>query len=111
MDDDKRIARLARDLRTGLLTLVVLDILLRDGPLHGYGVRKMIENLTGVWAPETTVYDALKRLEKNGLAESYWARSPAGTLRKYYRANDRARDAYEVLVSEARRLLGRLICG
>ncbi len=98
--------RLLGDLWRGILALVVLDVL-RGGPLHGYGVRKAIIARTGWAPPESSLYDALRRLERMGLVESYWARRHGGALRKMYRL---APGAVEVL-EEACRVLGRLASG
>jgi len=105
------VERLLRDIRTGLLALASLKVLVERGPLHGYGVRLVLADMLGWEPPESSVYDALKRLERLGLARSYWARSSMGTLRKYYEATPGAPEALRILVSEARRLLGPLVCG
>ncbi len=102
--------RLMRDLRTGLLVVDILWILIERGPLHGYGVRKALESITGEVPPESTVYDALKRLERLGLAESYWVRSDRGSPRKYYKPTVNAGEVLQLLISEAKRLLSSLIC-
>ncbi|WP_338249440.1 PadR family transcriptional regulator [Pyrodictium abyssi] len=108
---DRAVEKLLRDLRVGLYSIVVLDLLARRGPLHGYAVRRYLEEAAPGLAPsESTVYDVLKRLEKLGLLESYWARSPAGTMRKYYRARPGAEEALRRLVKELRALIGGVVC-
>ncbi|MEB2836046.1 MAG: PadR family transcriptional regulator [Desulfurococcales archaeon] len=104
------VERLLRDLRTGLLAVASLKVLVERGPMHGYGVRLVLGELLGWEPPESSVYDALKRLERLGLAESYWVRSSMGTLRKYYKATPRGVEALEDLVAEARRLMSWLVC-
>jgi DNA-binding PadR family transcriptional regulator len=51
-----------------MLELAILGFL-RDSPLHGYGLRKRLTALIGHVRPvaESTLYPALKRLEKAGL--------------------------------------------
>lgn len=52
----------------GMLELAILGFL-HDAPLHGYELRKRITALTGHVKPvaESTLYPAIKRLEKAGL--------------------------------------------
>jgi DNA-binding PadR family transcriptional regulator len=52
---------------TGMLELAILGFL-EDTPLHGYELRKRIAALTGHIKPiaESTLYPAIKRLEKAG---------------------------------------------
>ncbi len=52
----------------GMLELAILGFL-HDAPLHGYELRKRITALTGHVRPvaESTLYPAIKRLEKAGL--------------------------------------------
>jgi DNA-binding PadR family transcriptional regulator len=54
----------------GMLELAILGFLY-DAPLHGYELRKRITALTGHVRPvaESTLYPAIKRLEKAGLLE------------------------------------------
>jgi DNA-binding PadR family transcriptional regulator len=101
---------LVRDARAGLLSLLALRLLVERGPLHGYGVRRLIGEATGVDPPESSVYDALKRLERLGLAESFWARSREGTIRKYYRALPGAREALEEALASVAPLARPLFC-
>ncbi len=102
--------KLLRDARSGVLALAILKILVDHGPLHGYGLRKILSSMTGREPPETSVYDALKRLEKLGLATSYWARGGTGSLRKYYTPTPTAREVLEEALEELGQLMGWLIC-
>ncbi len=95
-DTRKIVEKLIRDARTSLYMVAILKILVDRGPLHGYGIRKLLHELSnGKPNPsESTVYDVLKRLEKLGLIESYWGESPfEGLMRKYYRAREGARES------------------
>jgi len=102
--------KLMRDARIGVLALIILKILVDHGPLHGYGLRKVISTLTGREPPETSVYDALKRLERLGLANSYWVRGGTGSLRKIYVASPTAGEVLREAIGELNRLLGWMIC-
>lgn len=88
--------------------MIVLWLLYREGDMHGYAIRRRVLLLTGWEPPESTLYDVLKRLERLGLAESYWARGRlTGSLRKYYRLTGEGREALSAALGE----LGRLACG
>ncbi len=102
--------RLLRDLRTGLLALATLKLLVEVGPMHGYRLRILLGEKMGWEPPETSVYDALKRLERFGLAKSYWARSPIGTLRKYYEASKRGKEVLSDIVKESKKLMSWIVC-
>ncbi|MEM1701800.1 MAG: PadR family transcriptional regulator [Desulfurococcaceae archaeon] len=47
----------------------ILDIL-RDNKMHGYGLMKRIENITGFKPPPSIIYPVLKLLEKKGFVRS-----------------------------------------
>jgi len=102
---------LERDARTGLLALLVLRLLVEEGPLHGYGVRRRIAEATGLEPPESSVYDALRRLERLGLVEGYWAVGPEGTVRKYYKPRPHAGEVLAAVVERLSRLAAPVLCG
>lgn len=85
MEDIKR--KMLKDLRTGVYSLVALNLVAREGPLHGYGLMvRMKEVSDGIISPsESTVYETLKYLEKKKLIDSFWAIPEGGRVpRKYY---------------------------
>lgn len=57
------LARLGR--YTGPATLILAS--LADGPKHGYALTKDIEGFAGIRLPPGTLYEALARLERQGL--------------------------------------------
>jgi DNA-binding PadR family transcriptional regulator len=62
-----------RDFRRGLLQLMILMLIrLRTEEAHGYGLIKLIRE-TGVQLKAGTIYPLLKRMEKDGLIESFLA--------------------------------------
>jgi DNA-binding PadR family transcriptional regulator len=107
---DRRIEKLLKDARVGLTALAILKLLVDNGAMHGYGIRKMLSVLMDWDPPETSVYDALKRLEKLGLARSYWARGKRGVPRKYYEPTVLAERVLEEALREMNKLFGWLIC-
>ncbi|MCE4620404.1 MAG: PadR family transcriptional regulator [Desulfurococcales archaeon] len=88
---------LREQLSKGLTALLVLVVLEREGPMHGYWLRERLSQLLGYPPPPSSLYDILKRLESEGLLESYWALGGTGKARKYYRVTEAgAREALEL---------------
>jgi PadR family transcriptional regulator, regulatory protein PadR len=84
------------DTLQGSLPLLVLTILARRGPLHGYGITAQIQRLSEhLRVEEGSLYPALHRMEEAG-----WIKARQITTNH----NRRAR-AYEI-TSEGRRQLG-----
>ena len=70
----------------GTLPLLVLTILDRRGPLHGYGITEHIESLSDVLrVEEGSLYPALYRMERRGWLEAEWGESELGRRAKLYR--------------------------
>lgn len=70
----------------GTLDLMVLQVLETMGPLHGYGVARRIEQLSGdeVLLNQGTVYPSLLRLTQRGWIESKWGVSNNNRKAKFY---------------------------
>lgn len=70
--------------------------MLRQGPLHGYGVvEKLRDESAGAFdLAEGTVYPALYRLERADLVASRWTRAE-GRRRRVYRLTRRGRAELE----------------
>jgi PadR family transcriptional regulator, regulatory protein PadR len=84
---------LGMDLR-GHLDLLLLAILHRTGPAHGYALITALRDRSGgaFDLPEGTVYPALHRLERDGAVTSAWeAGSPR--KRRVYRLTHRGEEA------------------
>lgn len=59
----------------GSLDLLVLKILSKRGPLHGYGITVQIEHMTEevLQVEEGSLYPALHRMEEAGWIRARWA--------------------------------------
>src|SRR5581483_11274818 len=70
----------------GHLDLLILVVLRRIGPVHGYAlIAGLREQSDGAFdLPEGTVYPALHRLERDGLIHSEWS-ADAPRRRRVYR--------------------------
>ena len=83
-------------------TFFVLTALL-PGPLHGYGIIKSVEEMSGgrVTLRAGTLYAALERLEKAGAVVLDREESEGGPPRRYYRLTP---EGIDLLEAERRRL-------
>ncbi|MDQ1439174.1 MAG: hypothetical protein QOK43_2803 [Acidimicrobiaceae bacterium] len=78
----------------GHLDLLLLAVLRRGGPQHGYAViAGLREASDGAFdLPEGTVYPALHKLERDGLVQSEWS-SEDGRKRRVYALTGAGRTA------------------
>ena len=76
-----------REVRQGTLALMVLKTLESMGTLHGYGIARRIEQISGdlLSVNYGTLYPALLKLEQEGYIESEWGVSENNRRAKYYR--------------------------
>jgi PadR family transcriptional regulator PadR len=74
------------DVLQGTLDLMVLKTLESVGRLHGYGVARRIEQVSGdtISLNQGTIYPALLRLEQRGWVKSEWGISETGRRAKFY---------------------------
>lgn len=69
------------------MALMVLRTLEAMGPLHGYGIARRIEQISGnrLSLNYGTVYPALIKLEQEGYIAAEWGTSDHNRRAKYYR--------------------------
>jgi transcriptional regulator len=74
------------DVLQGTLDLMVLKTLESMGPLHGYGIARRIEQVSGnsLTLNQGTIYPALLRLEQRGWVKAEWGLSEANRRAKFY---------------------------
>jgi PadR family transcriptional regulator PadR len=74
------------DVWQGTLALMVLKTLESMGPLHGYGIARRIEQVSGslVSVKYGTLYPALLKLEQEGYITASWGVSDNNRKAKYY---------------------------
>jgi PadR family transcriptional regulator, regulatory protein PadR len=74
------------DVLQGTLDLMVLKTLETMGPLHGYGIARRIEQVSGdtLSLNQGTIYPALLRLEQRGWIRSEWGTSESNRRAKFY---------------------------
>ncbi|MGB6742653.1 MAG: PadR family transcriptional regulator [Terracidiphilus sp.] len=74
------------DLLQGTLDLMVLKTLAAMGAMHGYGIARRIEQVSGdqVLLNQGTIYASLVRLEQRGWIGSSWGVSGNNRKAKFY---------------------------
>jgi len=74
------------DVWQGTLALMVLRTLESMGPLHGYGLARRIEQISGdrLQLNYGTLYPALLKLEQEGFVRSRWGTSENNRKAKFY---------------------------
>src|ERR1700746_1494793 len=74
------------DLLQGTLDLMVLQTLATMGPLHGYGIARRIEEVSGdeVLLNQGTIYASLVRLQQRGWISAEWGTSDNNRKAKFY---------------------------
>ena len=74
------------ELLQGTLDLMVLKTLAGMGPLHGYGIARRIEQVSGdeVLLNQGTIYASLVRLQQRGWIAAEWGVSGNNRKAKYY---------------------------
>jgi PadR family transcriptional regulator, regulatory protein PadR len=75
------------DIQQGTLALMVLKTLDVIGPLHGYGIARRIEQISGdrLALNQGTLYPLLLRLEQEGAIASEWGPSENNRRARFYR--------------------------
>ena len=81
------------DVRQGTLALMVLKTLDVLGPLHGWGIARHIEQISGdlLTVNQGTLYPVLLRLEQEGSIESEWGASENNRKARFYRLTRQGR--------------------
>jgi transcriptional regulator len=74
------------DVLQGTLDLMVLKTLEAMGPLHGYGIARRIEQVSGnsLNMNQGTIYPALLRLEQRGWIKGEWGTSETNRRARFY---------------------------
>lgn len=85
------------DVRQGTLALMVLKTLAVLGPLHGYGVARRIEQISGdmLAVNQGTLYPVLLKLEQEGAIASEWGASENNRKARFYRLTRAGRKQLE----------------
>jgi PadR family transcriptional regulator PadR len=76
-----------KDVQQGTLALMVLKTLDVLGSLHGYGIARRIEQISGnlLAVNQGTLYPVLLKLEQEGAISSEWGTSENNRRARFYR--------------------------
>ncbi|HVN00809.1 MAG TPA: PadR family transcriptional regulator [Caulobacteraceae bacterium] len=99
-------------LKKGALDLCVLALLSR-GDSYAYEIASRLADAIGMG--EGTIYPLMRRMQSDGLVETYLVESSAGPSRKYYRLTEAGRrsmaaqrDAWRAFAGSVESILGEL---
>jgi PadR family transcriptional regulator len=81
------------DLLQGTLDLMVLQTLAAMGTLHGYGIARRIEQVSGeeILLNQGTIYASLVRLQERGWISAQWGTSDNNRKAKFYSITKKGR--------------------
>jgi PadR family transcriptional regulator, regulatory protein PadR len=86
------------DIPQGTLALMVLKTLDLLGPLHGYGIARRIEQISGdlLAVNQGTLYPLLLKLEHEGAIDSDWGASENNRRARFYRLTKAGRKQLQI---------------
>ena len=96
------------ELLQGTLDVMVLQTLAGMGPLHGYGIARRIEQVSGdeVLLNQGTIYASLVRLQQQGWISAEWGVSDNKRKAKFYEITRQGRKRLAQDTEYWRRLSG-----
>jgi PadR family transcriptional regulator len=88
------------DVRQGTLALMVLKTLDVLGPLHGYGIARRIEQISGdlLTVNQGTLYPLLLKLEQEGSVSVEWGASENNRKARFYKLTRQGREQLQAEV-------------
>ena len=92
------------DVWQGTMALMVLKTLETMGPLHGYGIARRIEQISGdmLHLNQGTLYPALLRLQQRGWISAKWGLSENNRRARFYSLTRAGRKQLEKESADAR---------
>src|SRR5439155_3843390 len=108
MPQEGHMAESKLDLLQGTLDLMVLRTLAALGSLHGYGIARRIEQVSGdkVLLNQGTIYASLVRLQQRGWIAAEWGTSDNNRKAKFYSITKSGRKQLSTDMSYWQRLTG-----
>lgn len=94
--------KLEREMKAGLVGLMLLLAVERTGPDYGYRILRNLAEWSGgrLAFKEGTAYPLLQNLERAGLLTSFWGDGAGGPPRKYYQATALGREALDAALAD-----------
>jgi PadR family transcriptional regulator, regulatory protein PadR len=95
---NRAIMKQKSDVLQGTLALMVLKTLHVLGPLHGYGIARRIEQISGdlLAVNQGTLYPVLLKLEQEGAIASEWGASENNRRARFYRLTREGRKQLQI---------------
>lgn len=92
----------------GTLDLMILKTLRALGPLHGFGIARRIEQVSGdiLQLNEGTVYTSLLRMQQQGWIKTEWGTSDNNRKAKFYSLTKRGQKQLEIETEHWERISG-----
>ena len=92
----------------GTLDLMILKTLHALGPLHGFGIARRIEQVSGevLQLNEGTVYTSLLRLQQQGWIASKWGVSENNRRARFYSITDKGKKQLALETENWERIAG-----
>jgi transcriptional regulator len=96
------------DVMQGTLALMILKTLDVLGPMHGYGVARRIEQISGdlLSVNQGTLYPVLLKLEQEGSIASAWGTSENNRRARFYRLTRAGQKALQSETKDWRQTVG-----
>ncbi len=98
--------RLKTEIPPGTLDMLILRILKRFGPLHGYGIAKSIQQISEdvLRVEEGSLYPALQRILMKDWVTAEWVQAGPKRRARVYRLTPEGRKRLAAEISEYRRV-------
>ena len=97
--------KINREMRSGIYTLIILEVIAKFGETYGYEIQRYVSNETGIELKDATVYPILRYLVKKRALIAYWTEPSAGMPRKYYSLTKEGKKLLSDLISDYKKLL------
>ena len=100
--------KIEKELKSGLIALLLLFIINNRKASYGYEIRKEIEKMSEgkLQFLEGVMYVSLNSMENQGLLKSYWKKSSSGgPPRKYYSLTELGEIALSISIEEWNKLV------
>ncbi len=75
----------------GIKKLIILNII-KDGPVHGSEIHRILTEKYGLEIPKAIVYMILRKMEELGLIESEWETCESGPVKRLYKISEKGLD-------------------
>lgn len=94
--------KIDRELKSGLVSVLLLLVIDRTGPAYGYEILKQLKRFSDgrLAFKEGTAYPLLRKLEEMELLTSFWGDGSGGPRRKYYQTTGLGSRALERVLED-----------